>query len=62
MVTLNDQLAKLDPQVETIVSRFVANLKGLLDDNSDKVKENLFVNESTYFLENNNNNFQSKIV
>ena len=45
MVTLNDQLAKLDPQVETIVNRFVSNLKGLLDDDSDKVKENLLVNE-----------------
>lgn len=51
MVTLNDQLAKLDPQVETIVSRFVANLKGLLDDDSDKVKENLLVNErKLYFI------------
>lgn len=55
MVTLNDQLAKLDPQVETIVNRFVANLKGLLDDNSDKVKENLLVNERKTFLGSNNN-------
>lgn len=51
MVTLNDQLAKLDPQLETIVNRFVANLKGLLDDDSDKVKENLLVNErKLYFI------------
>lgn len=47
MVTLNDKLAKFDPQVEGIVNKFVTNLKGLLDDNADKVKENLFVNEST---------------
>lgn len=45
MVTLNDQLAKLDPQLESIVNRFIANLKGLLEDDSDKVKENLLVNE-----------------
>jgi hypothetical protein len=51
MVTLNDQLAKLDPQIETIVNRFVANLKGLLDDNYDKVKENLLVNERINIFE-----------
>lgn len=46
MVTLNDQLAKIDPQVESVVQRFVTNLKNLLDDNSDKVNENLLVSES----------------
>lgn len=51
MVTLNDQLAKLDPQIETTVNRFVANLKGLLDDNYDKVKENLLVNERIIIFE-----------
>lgn len=48
MVTLNDQLAKIDPQVESVVHRFVTNLKNLLDDDSDKVAENLLVNESKY--------------
>ena len=50
MVTLNDQLAKLDPQVEGIVSKFVTNLKPLLDEDTDKIKENLLVNERKLLL------------
>lgn len=46
MVTLNDQLIKFDPQVEATVARFITNLKNLLEDDSEKVKENLLVNES----------------
>lgn len=45
MVTLNDQLAKLDPQLEATVGKFITNMKSLLGDDSEKVKENLLVNE-----------------
>ena len=48
LVILNDQLAKFDPQLEGIVNRFVTNLKGLLEDDSDKVKENLIVNDRNH--------------
>ena len=47
---MNDQLSKFDPQLEGIVNRLVTNLKGLLEDDSDKVKENLIVNERNYIL------------
>ena len=46
LVILSDQLAKLDPQLEGTVARFVTNLKSLLeDDDVDTIKDNLLVND-----------------
>lgn len=48
LVTMSDQLAKVDPQVEAVVNMFVANFKSLLDGDAETVLEGLTVNESMF--------------